>query len=100
MVSDRVRAQIARIAGRLPDDDAEISEPVVAAWGDVRLGMDDADELLAAIEAAEWLVDLLAEHGAERAWRLLRTYVRLMTVPATMETLQLLANKEGIDATD
>lgn len=97
MVSGRVRERLARIAGRVPDDDAQIGEPVVAAWGDLRLGMDDGDELLAAIEAADWLVELLDEHGAERAWPLLRTYVRLMTVPATMETLQLLADKERAD---
>jgi len=99
MVSERIREHLARIAGRIPDGDEHIAEPIVAQWGDVRISVDDADELLAAIEAADWLVDLLAEHGAEQAWRLLRTYIRLMTVPATMETLQLLANKEGIDAT-
>jgi hypothetical protein len=94
MVSDRVRAEIARIAGKLPDDDAEISEPVVAAWGDVRLGMDDADELLAAVELSDWVVDLMERHGEARGRALLRTYIRLLSVPGTMETLQMIRRNE------
>jgi len=90
VVSDRVRDRLALIAGRVPDGDADSTEPLLAAWGDVRVSMEDADELLAAIEAADWMCDLLEQHGTERAWSMLKTYIRLLSVPSTMETLQMM----------
>ena len=97
MVSARVRERLARIAGRVPDDDAEIGEPVVAAWGDVRLGMDDADELLAAIELAEWVQEFVGAREGDAAAGLLLTWVRLLKQPATMETLQMIQQGKGVE---
>jgi hypothetical protein len=97
MVSERVRNILLRIVGRIPDGDDDSIEPLLTAWADVRVNLDDAEELLAAIELSDWVVGLLEQHGAEKAWPLLQTYVRLMTVPATMETLQMLAKKEPAD---
>jgi hypothetical protein len=97
VISDRVRERLAIIAGRVPDGDEGSTEPLLAAWGDVRISMEDADELLASIEAADWLVELLEQHGQKRAWALLRTYIRLLAVPATMETLQMMQERATND---
>lgn len=93
MVSDRVREQLQRIAGRIPDEDAAIGEPVVAAWGDVRVSLDDADELLAAVELAEWVQEFIGSREGPAAARLLLTWVRLLQQPATMETLQMIQER-------
>lgn len=94
MVSDRVLLALRQIADQLPDGDAESSEPLLAAWADVRIGIDDADELLAAVELSDWVVDLMERHGEARGRALLRTYIRLLSVPGTMETLQMIQRNE------
>ena len=94
MVSARVLEQLGRIAGRIPDEYAAIGEPVVAAWGDIRLGLDDADELLAAVELAEWVQEFIGSREGEAAAGLLLTWVRLLKQPATMETLQMIQRRQ------
>lgn len=95
MVSERVRTLLLKIAGRIPDGDGDSVEPLLNAWADVRLNVDDADELCACIELADWIVDLLEQYGETRGRAMLRTYIRLLAVPATMETLQMMERQSA-----
>jgi hypothetical protein len=90
MVSERVRNHLAQIAGQIPDGDEGSDEPLLAAWDSVRIGLDDAIELCASIELSDWIAGLLEQHGAEKAEQMVRNFVRLLAVPATVETLQMM----------
>ncbi len=89
MVSERVRKTLAEIA----DDRDEHGELLIAAWHDLRIGYDDACELCDCIEVYD-VIEALCEKYGDRAPQVIRNFVRLLAVPATVETLQLLATKE------
>jgi hypothetical protein len=120
VVSDRIRERLAKIAGRVPDGDADSTEPLVAVWSDLRLALDDAEDLCTCIELADeierwsdvfgtaesdglirtfiFLVGMAKDyerrHGIEAAARMLRNLMLLMGETATVETLQLVQSKE------
>ena len=85
---------MAKIAGRIPDGDETSVEPVVTAWGDVVVSMGDAEDLCTCIELADAVEEYHARYGQEKGDRLLKMLIRLMTVPSTVETLQLVAEKD------
>jgi hypothetical protein len=91
MVSERVRDALREIAGT----EGDAGEPLVHAWGSVRVGTDDAQALCDCIDLADWAVRLIEKHGQERGEQIIRTYVRLLAIPATVETLQLLAKERA-----
>ena len=121
MVSERVRSLLAKIAGRVPDGDADSTEPMIAAWHDLRIALDDAEDLCTCVELAdalsEWndvfgtaetdgfvrafvfLVGVAQEyerkHGTEPARRMLRNLVQLMGETATVETMDLTHRTES-----
>ena len=94
MVSERVRIELAKIAGRIPDNDADSTEPIITAWSDVVISMGDAEDLCDCIDLPDATVAFIEKHGVEKGERLLKTYLRLLMVPSTVETLQLMAEKE------
>lgn len=94
MVSERIRTELAKIAGRIPDGDEGSEEPLVAAWGDVVIGMSDADDLCECIELADVTISFIEKYGQEKGERLLKTFLRLLAVPGTVETLQMMERKE------
>jgi hypothetical protein len=120
VVSERVRNLLAKIAGRSPDGDADSTEPLIAAWHDLRIALDDADDLCTCIELADeierwgaifaatetnglirtfiFLVGLAKDyeqrHGKTAAARMLRNLMALMGETATVETLQFVQAKE------
>jgi hypothetical protein len=120
VVSDRVRDRLAKIAGRVPDGDADSAEPLVAAWHDLRIALDDAEDLCTCIELVDeverwnrvfgtsetdgmvrtfiFLVGLAKDyqqrHGEQAAARMLRNLMALMGETATVETVQLVQRKE------
>jgi hypothetical protein len=89
MVSERVRKALAEIAR---DADSN-GEPLVHAWNDLRIGYDDACGLCDCIEVYD-VIDALCERYGDRAPHVIRNFVRLLAVPATVETLQMMAQKE------
>jgi hypothetical protein len=94
MVSERIREHLARIAGRIPDGDAGSVEPLLTAWDSLRIAVDDAEDLCTCIELADAVEAYHARFGQEKGDRLLKMLIRLMTVPATVETLQMMERKE------
>jgi hypothetical protein len=83
MVSERIRSALLELAAR---DEADI----VHAWGDVRLGLDDARDLCDCIEIADVIESLVDRYGQDRAPQVIRNFIRLLAVPATVETLQMM----------
>jgi hypothetical protein len=120
VVSDRIRERLAKIAGRVPDGDADSTEPLVAVWSDFRIALDDAEDLCTCLELADALVEwndvfgtaetdgfvrsfvflvgvaqeYESKHGTTAARRMLRNLVQLMGETATVETVQLVNAKE------
>ena len=80
MVSDRVRNLLLDIACRSDDD-------IVHAWGDIRVGLDDARDLCECIELTDVVQGIIDRHG-ENAPRMIRTFIRLMMHPSSVETVQ------------
>ncbi len=80
MVSDRVRNMLLEIAARSDED-------IVHAWGDIRVGLDDARDLCECIELTDVIQGIIDRHG-EDAPRMIRTFIRLMMQPSTVETMQ------------
>jgi len=89
VVSERVRKALAEIAN---DADSN-GEPLIHAWNDLRIGYDDACGLCNCIEVYD-VIDGLCEKYGDRAPNVIRNFVRLLAVPATVETLQMMAQKE------
>lgn len=83
MVSARIRAALLELAAR---DEADI----VHAWADLRLGLDDARALCDCIEVYDVIDGLVERYGEERAPAMIRNFIRLLAVPATVETLQMM----------
>ncbi len=80
MVSERVRNMLLEIA-------AHSDEDIVHAWGDIRVGLDDARDLCECIELTDVVQGIIDRHG-EDAPRMIRTFIRLMMQPSSVETLQ------------
>lgn len=87
MVSERIRAALLELAAR---DEADI----VHAWADLRLGLDDARALCDCIEVYDVIDGLVERYGEDRAPQMIRNFIRLLAVPATVETLQMIEQKE------
>lgn len=90
-----MRHHLSVIAGRISDGDEGSVEPLLNAWDSVRVALDDAEDLCTCIDLADAVEEYHARYGQERGDRMLKMLVRLMTVPATVETLQLVAEKES-----
>lgn len=91
MVSERIRAALLELAAR---DEADI----VHAWGDVRLGLDDARDLCDCIEIADVIEGLVDRYGEDKAPTMIRNFIRLLAVPATVETLQMMERNSAATA--
>lgn len=83
MVTARLRAALLELAAREEAD-------IVHAWAELRLGLDDARDLCDCIEIADVIESLVDRYGEERAPQMIRNFVRLLAVPATVETLQMM----------
>lgn len=82
MVSERIRSALLELAAR---DEADI----VHAWADLRLGLDDARALCDCIEVFD-VIDALCDKYGDKAPQVIRNFIRLLAVPATVETLQMM----------
>jgi hypothetical protein len=86
MVSERIRSALLELAAR---DEADI----VHAWADLRLGLDDARALCDCIEVFD-VIDALCDKYGDKAPQVIRNFIRLLAVPATAETLQMMEAKQ------
>jgi hypothetical protein len=86
MVSERIRSALLELAAR---DEADI----VHAWADLRLGLDDARALCDCIEVFD-VIDALCDKYGDKAPQVIRNFIRLLAVPATVETLQMMEAKQ------
>lgn len=68
----------------------ELNMTDVAGWGFVRMTPETADEVLACIELSEFVERLFEKYGEERGFKMMMIYIKLLAIPSTIETLNIL----------